>query len=195
MSWSNATILSAPPLRRNRACSHASQTYKPPFGKNLSDSVREFSVKIGTFPRKVHYIGPKSVRSSGPIGARESSRMQARVCTYASHTCPGATRQCKPQPPFSARFCPRVFSQNEHFSQKSALQRAKIHALLWAYRGPRERKDAGARQHVCPITHMQVDAYKRAHLRLTPAFRRGQRALIIFYHELTILVKVFFDNL
>ena len=32
--------------------SHASQT--PPIGKNLSDSVREVSPKIGTFPRKVH---------------------------------------------------------------------------------------------------------------------------------------------
>jgi hypothetical protein len=41
---------------------------------------------------------------------------------------------------------------------------------------------------------MQVDAYKRAHLRLTPAFRRGQRSLIILCHELTILVKVFFDT-
>ena len=40
-------------------------------------------------------------------------------------------------------FCPRVFSINRHFSQKSALKVVKIHALLWAYRGPRERKDAG----------------------------------------------------
>ena len=43
----------------------------------------------------------------------------------------------------SFRFCPRVFGINRHFSQESALREAKIHALLWAYRGPRERKDAG----------------------------------------------------
>ena len=31
---------------------------------------------MSTFHRKVHYEGPKSMRSSGPIGARESARMQ-----------------------------------------------------------------------------------------------------------------------
>ena len=71
---------SIPPLRRKRA-----SLSPPPKDKNLSDSVREFFLKTGTFPRKVHHRRPKSVRSSGPIGARESSRMQA---TYAHMTCP-----------------------------------------------------------------------------------------------------------
>ena len=42
----------------------------------------------------------------------------------------------------SSRFCPRVFGQNRHFSQKSALYWPQIRALLWAYRGPRA-PDAG----------------------------------------------------
>jgi hypothetical protein len=45
--------------------------------------------------------------------------------------------------PLLGQFCPRVFTQKGHFSQKSALKRSEIHALLWAYRGPRERKDVG----------------------------------------------------
>ena len=40
-------------------------------------------------------------------------------------------------PQNSLTFCPRVFAQNRHFSQKSVLNRPKIRALLWAYRGPR----------------------------------------------------------
>jgi hypothetical protein len=67
-----------PPLRRKRSfASHASQTQllPPPIGKNLPDSVREFSPKTGTFHRKVYYRRPNSVRSSGPIGARESARI------------------------------------------------------------------------------------------------------------------------
>ena len=51
-------------------------------------------------------------------------------------------RHSKPQPEETlGQFCPRVFPQNRHFSQKSALKVSEIHALLWAYRGPRERKD------------------------------------------------------
>ena len=49
----------------------------PPIGKNLPDSVREF------WPFYIGFLC-KSVRSSGPIGARESSQMQA--ITYA-HNC------------------------------------------------------------------------------------------------------------
>ena len=41
LPWSVATIFSDPPLRRNRASlSRVADTL--PFGKNLSDSVREF---------------------------------------------------------------------------------------------------------------------------------------------------------
>ena len=52
----------------------------------------------------------------------------------------------------SLTFCPRVFPQNRHFSQKSALKVVKIHALLWAYRGPRERKDASMIAHIRNIS-------------------------------------------
>ena len=65
-------------LRRPPAPQEKKLRFSPP-SKTLWHSVREFSTKTGTFPRKVYYIGPKSVRSSGPIGARESARMQGRV--------------------------------------------------------------------------------------------------------------------
>jgi hypothetical protein len=47
----------------------------PPIGKNLPDSVREFSpVCTGLLC--------KSVRSSGPIGARESARIAGNIHAY-----------------------------------------------------------------------------------------------------------------
>ena len=43
----------------------------------------------------------------------------------------------------SFRFCPRVLANFRHFSQKSALKRAQIRAVDWAYRGPE-----GSRMHM-----------------------------------------------
>ena len=60
-----------PPLRRKRACSHPREALlllSPQPVKTLWHSVREFSPQNGTFPRKVYYKRPKSVRSTGPIG-------------------------------------------------------------------------------------------------------------------------------
>ena len=84
MPWSVATILFAPPLRRNRA----------------SLSPREALLLLS------------------PLFPAQSL----------------------------GQFCPRVFGDFRHFSQKSALKVPQIRALLWAYRGPRERKDAGKRE-------------------------------------------------
>ena len=55
MPWSNATMIRAPPLRRNRACSHASQT---PFGH----SVREFSPIWGSFAQE-HKVKCAQIRA------------------------------------------------------------------------------------------------------------------------------------
>ena len=44
----------APQEKKLRFSRVADRASPPPIGKNLPDSVREFSVILGTFPRKVH---------------------------------------------------------------------------------------------------------------------------------------------
>ena len=74
-------------------------------------------------------------------------------------------------PPFGknlSRFCPRVFAQNRHFSQKSVLNRPKIRALLWAYRAREsaQMQEAVKREHM--YTH--TPAYeKQSFSNLSPA--------------------------
>jgi hypothetical protein len=76
---------------------------------------------------------PWSLRQSSTPPAPQE---QSFALTRRRHTSPQPVKTL-------GQFCPRVFRQKRHFSQKSALKVSKIHALLWAYRGPRERKDAG----------------------------------------------------
>ena len=71
-------FLLRPPAPQEQSSAHLS-SHSPLLGKNLPDSVREFSLQKGTFHRKVHYRRPKSVRSSGPIGARESARIAGNI--------------------------------------------------------------------------------------------------------------------
>ena len=97
------------------------------------------------------------MRSSGPIGARESARIAGNIHAHIhalersdyplrppapqekkqSFSRVADTASFSPDRQESSRFCPRVFAPKGHFSQKSALKQAQIRALLWAYRGPR----------------------------------------------------------
>jgi hypothetical protein len=77
------------------------------------------------------------------------------------------------EPLFSDRFCPRSLVINHHFSQKSALKGPKIRAVDWAYRGPRERKDAGPRE----SSHMCHMPWSVATILYDPPLRR-KRALL-----------------
>ena len=80
----------------------------------------------GTHMRNIHALERSDYLQASPRSAGKELRSHQLCC-----------------PPFSDRFCPRVFPLFGHFSQESVLQTAEIRALLWAYRGPRERKDAG----------------------------------------------------
>ena len=97
------------------------------------------------------------MRSSGPIGPERAHRCRSPVELTYAHILPWsvATIRYATLPPLRRkraslsppRFRPRVLANFRHFSQKSALKRAKIHALLWAYRGPRAM-DAGTQAHM-----------------------------------------------
>ena len=60
----------------------------------------------------------------------------------------------------SSRFCPRVFSNFRYFSQKSALKREKIRALLWAYRARESSQmQVPERAHICAHTALERSDY------------------------------------
>ena len=81
MSWSNATILYSPPLRRNRACSHASQTQLRP-SPDRQESSRFCPRVFGPnrhFPQESALYGPQirallwAYRGPRATGCREES--------------------------------------------------------------------------------------------------------------------------
>jgi hypothetical protein len=117
-------------------------------------------------------LGAKRLSTTAPRSAGKEAKLLTRR-RQSKH--PPAPQEksfalTSPEGQESFRFCPRVFPQNRHFSQKSAPQTAKIRALLWAYRGPRERKDAG-KSHVSPqmptpekIILSSIHTYMSTHL-------------------------------
>ena len=131
------------------------------------------------FPQPAQSSLPGSETNVLPVDCKRSLRIAngLHAClphayekqSFSNHVLPPAPqeqsfaltrrRQSKQQPiqppprrSESSRFCPRVFSNFRYFSQKSALKREKIRALLWAYR---------ARE----SSQMQVPG--RAHIRAT----------------------------
>jgi hypothetical protein len=99
----------------------------------------------------------QQVRSNLSCCPKVDNRVEEKILIFSS------TYRCSFTPlsrQESFRFCPRVFGINHHFPQESALRRAQIHALLWAYRGPRAM-DAGARVNL--RWYMSVHAYMQAY--------------------------------
>jgi hypothetical protein len=95
---------------------------------------------------KVDCRGQLGIEDSQLPGAGTQAHMSAHAYTpprSAGKELRSHQLRSPPSRQESSRFCPRVFGHFRHFSQKSALKWPQIHALLWAYRGPRERKDAG----------------------------------------------------
>ena len=100
------------------------------------------------------------MRPTGPMWIPEQGDPQEGKESSHLHICPGAcdNPQWPPAPQekklrFSRvadiaslsplrTFCPRVFGINQHFSQKSALQRAQIRAPDWTYVDPRAGRSA-----------------------------------------------------
>ena len=156
MSWSNATILYSPPLRRNRACSHASQTQLRP-SPDRQESSRFCPRVFGPnrhFPQESALYGPQ-IRApdwtyAGPGELPDAGNICATClpCLDAPRSAGKELALPASQTPFSrqesSRFCPRSLGQNRHFPQESALYGPKIRALLWAYVRP--ERAPGCRQ-------------------------------------------------
>jgi hypothetical protein len=88
------------------------------------------------------------------LGAKRLSSASPRSAGTELRSPPREAKLLLSSSPFSDRFCPRVFGQNRHFSQKSALYWPQIRALLWAYRGPEsarmQARVCTSPQHTCP---------------------------------------------
>ena len=72
----------------------------------------------------------------------------------------------------SSRFCPRVFANFRHFSQKSALKRAKIRAPDWTYAGPGELRMQARGTHMRNIHVLEL-----ATILYAPPLRRKRASL------------------
>jgi hypothetical protein len=83
-------------------------------------------------------------------------------------------RQCKVSPDRqeSSRFCPRVFGQNRHFSQESALYWPQIRAPDWTYAGPGELRMQARGTHMRNIHVLEL-----ATILYAPPLRRKRASL------------------
>ena len=109
---------------------------------HVLDLLELINLSRASFFLKGESINYLSVLLSSTIRCNMFNNMPWSVATILYFP-PLRRKRASLSPRESSRFRPRVFSKKRHFSQKSALKVVKIRALLWAYRGPRERKDAG----------------------------------------------------